>query len=1070
MKTYIVMLIGLIFPLVVSAQTPTENYVKTTTYQVATQNGTTDLQNVPLSDDDKLESLTYFDGIGRPKQAVNKQGGGDRENIVTHMEYNALGLQTKEYLPWASAAGAGTAFIEPGTLRGDIHTFYNTPKYESTLNPYSQTRLDLSPEQRVLEQGAPGNPWAVNDTLDTDHTIKYEYHTNYSNEVLRFKVNFIGGITDQPDLALQSFHPEGSLFKTVTKDENWQPGDGDARTVHEYTNKRGQVVLKRIFNSIGGSVQQVNTYYVYDDFGNLTFVLSPEASANIIDNGALAANTPALLDGLSYQYKYDYRNRLIEKKLPGKGWEYIVYDDLDRPILTQDAEQRLQGKWLFTKYDALGRVAYTGVYNSSATRQTAQSTATGSTPMWETRTQTANTISGSSVYYTHSSYPSTASLLDVLTINYYDDYAVDFTPLSLPATVYGVTRSDDVHGMPTVSFVRVLDLTVDDWIVSITGYDNLGRTIYSASRNEYLNTADEVQSLLDFTGKPTETMTTHVRGGAANIVTLDYFTYDHAGRLLTHEQKIDSEPVQLIAENVYDELGQLVKKHVGGQTFLDGYTDITNANVTAQGMITKESNTNLWDAGAKTKGEVVGQGGVQIKVSQIGKMRFGMETATGGSSAWEVYDHGMELTDNGFGGFDVTLIIGGVLQSSPVTTANIQDVLSVERIGTQVYFKKNGSGSLGSAAIGSDAMVGKIGLFDQNAGAEDFVLYGAVDSVLQYVDYAYNVRGWLTNINDVENDFTGEDAEMDLFAFKINYTSIEEDAAAAVPQADPLYNGNIAQTLWRTRNTDKNKRGYAYGYDDMNRSNIAYHRKGNNLETPDDFSLWNVGYDRNGNIKNLNRSGGLANTWWDVLTYDYIADSNKLVNVNDNSTCSCKDKGFNDGNTAYGDYVYDHNGNMTVDNNKGITNIIYNHLNLPERVEFGPNDKIEYLYDASGAKLEKVVTEGSSVTATVEYAGNYLYLDGTLEFFNHPEGYVFMVANTTQQTKGHKNGQTTYSNFEYVFQHKDHLGNIRLSYSDADLNGSIAESEIVEESNYFPFGLKQWGYNFNQQGGNDLAQ
>ena len=41
----------------------------------------------------------------------------------------------------------------------------------------------------------------------------------------------------------------------------------------------------------------------------------------------------------------------------------------------------------------------------------------------------------------------------------------------------------------------------------------------------------------------------------------------------------------------------------------------------------------------------------------------------------------------------------------------------------------------------------------------------------------------------------------------------------------------------------------------------------------------------------------------------------------------------------------------------------------------------------------------------------------------------------------------------------DHLGNIRLSYSDSDGNGTISQSEIIEENNYYPFGLKHKGYN-----------
>ncbi len=48
-----------------------------------------------------------------------------------------------------------------------------------------------------------------------------------------------------------------------------------------------------------------DTYYVYDQFGNLTYMIPP-----------LVNNTASQLDGLCYQYKYDHRNRLLEKKLP----------------------------------------------------------------------------------------------------------------------------------------------------------------------------------------------------------------------------------------------------------------------------------------------------------------------------------------------------------------------------------------------------------------------------------------------------------------------------------------------------------------------------------------------------------------------------------------------------------------------------------------------------------------------------------------------------------------------------------------------------------------------------------
>ncbi|WP_407268284.1 RHS repeat domain-containing protein [Tenacibaculum maritimum] len=162
------------------------------------------------------------------------------------------------------------------------------------------------------------------------------------------------------------------------------------------------------------------------------------------------------------------------------------------------------------------------------------------------------------------------------------------------------------------------------------------------------------------------------------------------------------------------------------------------------------------------------------------------------------------------------------------------------------------------------------------------------------------------------------------------------------------------------------------------------------------------------------------------------------------------------------DYTYDVNGNMTKDLNKGITDIIYNHLNLPTRVTIGGKN-IDYTYDAGGVKLSKTV----SGVAT-QYAGNYIYKKNPrrgaqlkLAFFNHPEGYV-----------SPKNASDISQGFKYVYQYKDHLGNVRLSYTDNNNDGVITPStEIIEESNYYPFGLKHKGYNnITNSLGNSAAQ
>lgn len=201
----------------------------------------------------------------------------------------------------------------------------------------------------------------------------------------------------------------------------------------------------------------------------------------------------------------------------------------------------------------------------------------------------------------------------------------------------------------------------------------------------------------------------------------------------------------------------------------------------------------------------------------------------------------------------------------------------------------------------------------------------------------------------------------------------------------------------------------------------------------------------------------------DNLSYTYNT-GNKLLQVDESAENST---GFKDVSGL--DFTYDDNGNMITDVNKGITNITYNHLNLPTQVQFaGQYSSIHYVYDATGIKLEKKVS-GMSITQTItEYAGNYIYEkvgsgNTDLQFFNHAEGYVKYENNA----------------FDYVYQYKDHLGNVRLSYADSNNDGNIQisantggnYSEIIEESNYYPFGLKHKGYNnVTSSNGSSVAQ
>jgi len=1061
--------------------TATENSIKTTTYQdsfvIAQINNGTPLDN------EKLESITYSDGMGRAKQNIGIRAGGSRENIIQYIEYDDLGRETKQYLPYASS-NSGSAYIPLATASSGTSNFYNTAKYGNTTNPYTESILEKSPRSRLLETGAPGDAWEADAFSNSDRTIKAEYALNNASEVMRFSVTYASQGSD-PQLVYENYYLAKELTKVTTKDENWQPSDGNNNLTQTFTNKNGQVLLKRqrVYNPLLSTDQtyRVNTYYIYDDFGNLVYVLSPEGSDKVVVSGVLVSNYQTFLDQYCYQYKYDDRNRMIEKKLPGRGEEYVFYDALDRPVLTQDAIQRASDEFLFTKYDTFDRVVYTGIYTSPDTNpsRTDIESDIASSALYESRTINPVNIDGTNVYYTKAVFP--ASNVEVLTVAYYDDY-IDTANVGSPpsSSSYGETITSYTEGLPTVSKVRVLhDNTTEDWITTVSGFDEKARLIYIKSENPYLDKTNLSESQLDFASKVLESTSVHYddSGNNADITIIDYFNYDHIGRPLTHEQKIDDSPVQLISANIYDDMGQLLQKNVGGETYVDGYTDMVNVDVAADQTIENIATSAGWNGYLKTRGEVLSEGGVSFKALDSDKeIKVGFFKVSQTQVPTDYLHYGIYLTDDGLGAKEVKYVVNGTVYSpSPTVTYTANDTFKVERVEVtngvyKIEFSKNSQTPFVTitANVTADPLIGKAVFYDPGAKITNFELVGNdIDKILQEIDYKYNVRGWMTDVNNVDGASTP--GNTDLFNFRINYNKTVVGTASA----PSLYNGNISQTVWMST-IDDTKRSYAYEYDQLNRLIDATGRKGSSLNTSTDFNVANISYDKNGNIQTLRRYGEDPNSTfpliWDDLSYAY--SGNQLQGVGETGSYT---DGFR-GDSAFPQtsYNYDVNGNMTSDSYKGITNITYNHLDLPETISISNGSQsgtISYLYDATGVKLEKKKVEGSTTDRTY-YAGGFVYKEATLEFIAQPEGYIMPVSATNGSVTGFDKGSNTitYSSYDYVFQYVDHLGNIRLSYSDKGKDGSIDSGDIIEESNYYPFGLKHLGYNDVVYGGNDLAQ
>ncbi|MCF6297763.1 MAG: DUF6443 domain-containing protein, partial [Flavobacteriaceae bacterium] len=1003
------LLIIIAIPLFVFGQTPTENYTLTTAYLIETQDGN-------VLEDEKLENIIYFDGLGRPKQSIAIHGGGNREDIISPVLYDEFGRKQKSYLPYVLSENNGEYFN--GDIVANIKTYYKDKfpgDFEQPLgqeNPYAETIFDNSPLNRVLQQAAPGSDWSAS---FGEHTIKYEYNVNEVDDVKQYSVLYIeNNLT--PELQFDGFYPKEKLFKKIIKDENWNSASGRLNTIETFTDKNGRIILSNNFLKIDGNTEKLSTYFVYDNLGRLIYKLPPQIENFLVDavahiistdivenNNSLtlqATETITLLDGFhaklgsdflaqiipsqeealndfAFQYIYDDYNRLIEQKTPGKGWEYLVYNDLDQPILTQDANLKLQNEWLFTKYDVLGRVVYSGIVTSIKTRPELQiDIDNANTTLFEHRESSPITIAGTSLYYSNNSFPSSI-ISEIYTIYYYDDY-VDHVGVSLPNTVFGKSTQVNTKGLATVSRVRVLDeVGSADWIVSLTGYDDKARLIFVTSKNNYLNTTDILKNKLNFSGSLLESLTTHSKSGNATIITHDYYFYDHEGRLLTHQEQLDNEPQQLIVNNEYDELGQLITKKVGGDLFESGYTDLVNVSITGENVITKNQGADDWDAGIATIGEMNGEGGLSFTIESVEKnLIVGLNDFNNNNSVSDM-DYGFYfITDNDNPSYyKIKTPSGFEIEEHAYQQGQN---FSLEKIGNSLYYYHNGN-EIHSVPISNPniPLIGDAGFKTMGAAISNLNFYAInVTKHLQEINYKYNIRGRLTDINDVNEMSTSE--KPDLFNFKINYNEAIEGTAGASDKAVPLFNGNISQTIWRTNNIDNEKHTYGYKYDALNQITAAYSRKGNSLTQDDNHSIWDVNYSKNGNVLTLHRNGANENnstSLWDDLTYQY--DGNQLISVTDASNSSSNNQGFfvnGSGSSAL--YTYDVNGNIITDSGKNITAISYNHFDLPVQITIDNNDlggTITYIYDAAGTKLEKKITPTSGDIQTTQYAGNYIY-------------------------------------------------------------------------------------------------
>ena len=494
---------------------------------------------------DCKQTTGYVDGQGRVIQTVSKMISPNQKDMVAYVIYDDYGRETVKYLPYISSDNSGGFKANPFSEQNSYYTTgsLNNNQYSGEQVFYSRKAFETSPLGRADTSVAPGNSWGGN-----NRGSRAIYSTNALADSVRIWT--IADAAGSNPTTSAAFGP-GLLSKTISIDE-------DGKQVIEFKDKQGQLILKKVqlWNTpAAGHSGWLCSYYIYDNYFLLRYVIQPRGVEimNTSNNWTVTAHTN-LVNEQCLRYEYDSRNRMIIKKIPGSGDVWMVYDQLDRLVMTQDEKLRTQSpsKWTYILYDAIDRPYSTGLWNSGNDRAYHQN------------------LAGSS-----SSYPTLSGTWEELTHTYFDDYSwsgarnydnsyVNYLSAGSNPWPEVVAKSENTYGVVTGIKTKVLGTST--WITTTSYFDDKGRTIQTLTDNVN-GGVDIVTNQYDFTGKVLSSYLRHQNPNSSltpDVKVLTKMLYDHAGRLIkVWKQLNNSGTDKLIVENEYDELGQLKNKKIG---------------------------------------------------------------------------------------------------------------------------------------------------------------------------------------------------------------------------------------------------------------------------------------------------------------------------------------------------------------------------------------------------------------------------------------------------------------------------------------------------------------------------
>ena len=431
-------------------------------------------------------------------------------------EYDGSGRLSKVWNP--IPAPEENAFIDKSSVNTIATSFYEDNA------AFSKIVYEPSTLNRRKEEYGPGIQWH-----NSNRGIFTDWFTNNSDS-LSCKQYKIG--LDGTTLENLNNYPNGELFVTKITDE-------DKCVSYAFVNKLGQVVMERKKNAGANS----DTYYVYDDFGNLRYVLPP----------AVSDISQTTLSNFAYIYKYDERNRCIEKKLPGCEPVYFIYDKADQLIFSQDGNQRSgdPNTWSFFLYDSVGRPIVSGICinpDIEGCKNTIVKCELG---------EADNSFAG---------YIPNIVLQNValLSVNYYDNYdfisfQTSINPEKLNYIPYAqIDQPGNSKGLLTGTRLYQLDNS-KKYTISATYYDQHDRIIQTHTSNRFGGFDDEYIEY-SFIRKPMCKKLVHSFDGKTTLEEFFSYSYDKMLRLVGVEHSVNGDLKYY--EYKYDKVGRLISKTI----------------------------------------------------------------------------------------------------------------------------------------------------------------------------------------------------------------------------------------------------------------------------------------------------------------------------------------------------------------------------------------------------------------------------------------------------------------------------------------------------------------------------